>query len=360
MKSEAKNKTMIYHVDPLNPEPEPIEAAAAVIRRGGTVAFPTETVYGLGANALSAEAVTGIFQAKGRPSDNPLIVHVAAPEECLTLADNIPPDAYRLMERFWPGPLTLVLPKRALIPDIVTAGLATVGIRMPDHPVALALLRAAQRPIAAPSANLSGHPSPTTGAHVIHDLRGRVDIILDSGETGIGLESTVLDLTSPTPVILRPGGVTREMLLQVLEKVDQAAELLADETIPRSPGMKYRHYAPQAPMQVVVGNPENVQEQILALAKAARQEGKSVGILTSEEGRNRYPGFLVAVGGGCDQPEITARRLYALLRWLDEQQVDLILAEGVSLEGLGSAIMNRLCKAAGYNIIRVEERSDAL
>ncbi len=352
MKNYRKN-TRIFKVDPNNMDRGALSAAAEVIRQGGTVVFPTETVYGLGANALSADAVAGIFEAKGRPSDNPLIVHVASQADALALTEEIPESASVLMDAFWPGPLTLVMKKKAVIPAAVTAGLDTFGVRMPHHPVALALIAAAGLPIAAPSANLSGRPSPTSGQHVIQDLMGRVDMILDSGDTGIGLESTVLDLTGPIPTILRPGGVTREDLYAFLPRVDQAADDTVDEAVPRSPGMKYRHYAPKAPLQVVVGDPQKMQEAIWELGQQYCREGKKVGVLVREEHRFRYPGFVVAAAGQESHPEVTAQKLYAMLRWLDEQKVDVILAEGVASEGLGTAIMNRLCKAAGYKILRV-------
>ena len=325
-----------------------------MIREGGTVAFPTETVYGLGADALNPEAVGKIFWAKRRPADNPLIVHVDDVAWLGRLAERVPGEALRLAERFWPGPLTLVLRKSGEVPDITTAGLETVAVRMPRHPVALALIRESGRPIAAPSANLAGRPSPTTAQHVAEDLMGRIDLILDGGPTEIGVESTVIDLTSHPPQILRPGGVSLEELREVLGEVElhPAALGKAEERRPKSPGMKYRHYAPRAELIVVEGDPERVPVKIEEIARGYRALGRRVGILATDENLGRYrSGKAVSMGSRRD-PETIARNIFRVLRELDREGVDIIIAEGIPEEGIGLAVMNRLRKASGFNIIR--------
>jgi L-threonylcarbamoyladenylate synthase len=307
--------------------------AAGIIRKGGTVAFPTETVYGLGADALNAKAVKKIFRAKGRPSDNPLIVHIASRKDVYKLADDVPRSAELLMEKFWPGPLTMVLKKSKSVPKIATAGLNTVAIRMPRHKVALALIKAAKAPIAAPSANLSGKPSPTSAEHVIFDLSGKIDAIIDGGETDIGIESTVIDLTSKVPAILRPGKITREQLKKVLGKI---ATHHGKQKTARSPGMKHRHYAPEAKMIIVKGKPAAVKKEIAKLAKAYGKMGKRVAVI--KIGKNL---------------EATAKNLFAILRHLDRKKFGIILSESIPKKGLGVAIMDRLERAAGNNIIEV-------
>ena len=346
--------TYVYKVDPEKPDPNKIAACAWLLKTGKTVAFPTETVYGLGADALCPEAVAGIFAAKGRPSDNPLIVHVAKREDCELLAEPVSARARRLMEIFWPGPLTLVLPRRKGVSPLVTAGLDTVALRMPDHKVALALIQEAKMPIAAPSANVSGRPSPTCAAHVLKDMAGRIGAVLDGGETGIGLESTVLDVTRKVPVILRPGGITRLDIEAVVGEV-KVEKTQEDEAIflPRSPGMKYRHYAPEADMLVVEGNPNRTAEEIIKEAKAASAAGKKVVVLAPKEHLFRYEGFWAVSMGQEKKPETIARRLYKLLREMDDLRVDLILAQGIDSSGIGAAIMNRLRKASGFSIRRV-------
>lgn len=325
------------------------------MRRGGLVAFPTETVYGLGANALDGRAVEGIFQAKGRPADNPLIVHVAGREAVGGLVKEVPGVARELMNAFWPGPLTIILPVGKDVPAEVTAGLDTVALRMPRHPVALGLIRAAGVPVAAPSANTSGRPSPTTAQHVLNDLEGRIDMVLDGGPAGVGVESTVLDLTAPAPIVLRPGGITPEELCLVLGTVEvdpQARFANQGEGRPRSPGMKYTHYAPRARLLVVEGRAEAVAVKIKELAGEYRNRGKRVGILSYEDSADFTNIGEVIMVGRRAQPETVAEKLYAALRCFDETDVDLILAEGIDDQGVGLAVMNRLRKAAGGQIIR--------
>ncbi|WP_031406642.1 L-threonylcarbamoyladenylate synthase [Geobacillus vulcani] len=324
-----------------------IREAVEWLRVGEVIAFPTETVYGLGADAANTTAVEKIFAAKGRPSDNPLIVHVASMAQAEAVAASIPPMAKMLMERFWPGPLTLVLPKRSgAVSERVTAGLPTVAVRMPDHPLALALIEASGLALAAPSANRSGRPSPTTAAHVLADLDGRIAGVIDGGPTGVGVESTVLDCSGDVPTILRPGGVTKEALIEVIGRVEEAAAV-SDEAAPKAPGMKYTHYAPKAPLWIVAGPPAFLQR----LVDESRAEGKTVGVLTTEENRNEYAADVVLPCGTRRALETVASRLYDTLRRFDETNVDLIYSEAFPEEGIGAAIMNRLRKAAGGRII---------
>jgi L-threonylcarbamoyladenylate synthase len=347
--------TRVFVTDAANPEPEVLAQAAAVIRQGGLVAFPTETVYGLGANAMDAAAVARIFAAKGRPADNPLIVHVASREALDRVVTSVSPEAERLMERFWPGPLTLVLPRASSVPDIVSCGLPTVGVRMPDHPVALALIHAAGVPIAAPSANLSGRPSPTSAEHVIEDLSGRVNVVLDGGETGVGLESTVLDLTVDPPVLLRPGGVTMEQLTAEIGPivVDQALHGAEPGEAPRSPGMKYTHYAPKAPLLLVDGPVLQMQAKIRDLIYEYQEEGCRVGVMSSAESRGAYQAPVILEYGSREDLAGIASDLFSTLRAFDRHEVDVILAEGVPTTGIGLAIMNRLRRAAGGQVVAV-------
>lgn len=351
-----KVSTRYIKVDPANPEKAAVEEAGRILRQGGLVAFPTETVYGLGANALDGSAAARIFKAKGRPADNPLIVHVANTEEAGTLAEDINQNARVLMETFWPGPLALILPARAAVPAEVTAGLKTVAIRMPDHPVALALIEAAGVPVAAPSANLSGRPSPTTAQHVLQDLDGRIEAVLDGGPTGVGVESTVLDLTVPVPTVLRPGGITPEDLGEVIGRVEvdpAAASGVFNRDKHLSPGMKYDHYAPRAPLFLVEGSSEAVALKIAELAGKQRSMGKRVGILSYSDSHDFSALGEVVLAGMREKPGTVAAGLYAALRRFDELKVDLILAEGLEVKGVGLAVMNRLRKASGGRILRV-------
>lgn len=324
-----------------------LEEAAALLRQKETIAFPTETVYGLGADATSDEAVAKIFAAKGRPSDNPLIVHIALKEQLDSMAAYIPPVAETLMEMFWPGPLTLLFPKKESVSDKITAGLSTVAVRMPDHPLALALIRQANVPVAAPSANRSGRPSPTLASHVYEDLNGRIPGIVDGGPTGIGVESTVLDCTGDIPVILRPGGITKEQLEEAVGQVLLDPALQDETQAPKSPGMKYTHYAPEAPLTIVEGSREFLQE----LVKHRREEGLRVGVLTTEENQHFYEADVILSCGRRSDLATVAAHLYDVLRSFDEAGVDIIYSEAFPNEALGIAIMNRLTKAAGHRSI---------
>jgi L-threonylcarbamoyladenylate synthase len=348
--------TRYIKVDPVHPDEGAINEAGLILRSGGLVAFPTETVYGLGADATNGRAVARIFQAKGRPPDNPIIVHVASRSQLRSLAADIPGKAVLLMGAFWPGPLTLILPVAREVPSEVTAGLPTVAVRMPDHPVALAFIKAAGVPVAAPSANLSGRPSPTRAEHVMQDLDGRIEAVLDGGPAGIGVESTVLDLTSHIPAILRPGGITLEELEACLGEVDvdpDAAAGFYDGESPRSPGMKYIHYAPRAPLLLVTGSPAAVARKIRELALEEKSCGRRAGILTYSDSSDFSAVGEVVVAGRRDRPETVAAALYSALRRFNELGVDIILAEGLEGKGVGLAVMNRLKKAAGGRIIQV-------
>lgn len=355
--------TRVFVLRPGESWEEALAVAARALRDGELVAFPTETVYGLGANALDADAVARIFAAKARPADNPLIVHVADLEAVHPLVTKEPAQLRTLAKHFWPGPLTLVLPRSPVVPDVTTGGLDSVGVRLPNHPVALALLRRAAVPVAAPSANRSGRPSPTQAAHVLDDLDGRVAVVLDGGPTGVGVESTVLDLTGMVPTILRPGGVTREQLAAVLGHVDvdwraRALPTTEEQELGpvRSPGMKYKHYAPLAPATLVEGEPPDIWFTMYDLLKAA-PSGQRVGVLVTAEGEKwlRQKGLperavLLSLGSRRD-PEQVARRLFASLRHMDEVGAEWLLMEGISENGVGLAVMNRLRRAAGGNIV---------
>ena len=335
----------------LPPTEQAIAEAAAIIKAGGLVAFPTETVYGLGANALDASAVAQIFEAKQRPQDNPLIVHIAAPEEAEVLA-HVSDMAKKLMAAFFPGPLTLLMKKKPVVPDITTAGLDSVGIRMPNHPVALALIKAAKHPIAAPSANRSGKPSPTDATHVLSDMQGRIPLILAGGECRIGVESTVLDLTCTPPMILRPGGVTKEMLLSVLDEVAVAESIMrplrADEEA-LSPGMRHKHYSPEGALALVEG------ERALAAMRKLYDESDSACLFAFEEDLpslgNRYCLSL----GSRNAPNEMANRLFRHLRRMDDEKIRCIYSVVIDTSGIGLAIMNRLGRAAGFHFVNAEE-----
>ena len=343
--------TVVYKVDPLEPDRLILRKAAEIIRKGGLVAFPTETVYGLGANALDPEAVKKIFLTKGRPADNPLIVHIADKDHIHKLTKNVPKEAEALITRFFPGPLTIVLEKKPIVPDETTASLPTVAVRMPNHKIALGLIEESYTPIAAPSANKAGRPSPTKAQHVLQDLGGEVELIIDGGATRFGLESTVVDLTAKPPELLRPGAVTLEMLREVLGTVHihpSVLQQVAWKDVAKSPGMKYRHYAPRAELMVVLGNHRDVQMKIEQLIQDFCLRNMRIGVATTT-GKQYRVSHLERLG--MSKQEI-ARNLFDVLRRFDEARVDVIFAEGVDEEGLGLAIMNRLKKASGYKIVR--------
>jgi L-threonylcarbamoyladenylate synthase len=349
-------QTVLYKVNPDEPELKKIREAAALIKAGGLVAFPTETVYGLGANALNADAVLALFKAKKRPLDNPPIVHVENVSDVYKLTETVPAKAEALMKQFWSGPLTLVFQRSNLVPDVTTAGLETIAVRMPKHKIALALIRESGVPIAAPSANLAGKPSPTTAQHVFDDLNGRIDAILDGGATRIGVESTVLDVSVDPPVLLRPGGTSLEALRKAVGEVKLHPFITAEAELPaekaRSPGMLHKHYAPKAAVILVEGVVPAVMRQVKELTTACWMQNKRVGVLATDETAWAYEADVVKSMGSRRNVDAMAANLFRLLREFDVENVDVIVAEGVPTEGLGLAVMNRLRKASGYNIIK--------
>lgn len=332
-----------------------VEEAGRIIQAGGLVAFPTETVYGLGGDALNGESSGRIYRAKGRPSDNPLIVHICRMEDLFPIVAQVPDTARKLADAFWPGPLTMILPKSDMVPRETTGGLDTVAVRMPMHPVALALIDAAGGYVAAPSANRSGRPSPTLPKYVAEDLDGRIDMILDGGEIEIGLESTIVDLTEEVPMILRPGYITKEMLESVL------GEVRVDRTVldgnsgqpPKAPGMKYRHYAPKGELTIIDGRQEQVVEEINRRAREMQEKGERVGVIGTAETVGRYMADSVKSAGCRDDGKTVAKSLYRILREFDEEGMTVIYSENFGTageEGIGQAVRNRLLKAAGHHI----------
>lgn len=351
------------------------EEAGRILREGGLVAFPTETVYGLGGNGLNPDASKKIYAAKGRPSDNPLILHIADVDMLYDIAVDVNDKAHKLIEAFWPGPLTMVFKKADGVPYTTTGGLDSVAVRMPSHPVALEMIRAAGVPVAAPSANVSGRPSPTLAKHVVEDMDGRIEMIIDGGNIAIGIESTIVDMTSEPPVILRPGYVTKAMMEEIIGEVSLDPTLLikpTEDLRPKAPGMKYRHYAPRAELTLYEGDIEQVTAVVWEQATCKLAQGKKVAIIATEESKAVYdklaleaevagklqrdgkePQFIML--GSRQDEESIARNLYAALRECDDRQVDYIYSETFSLENFGQAIMNRLRKAAGYNIINLND-----
>lgn len=332
-----------------------IMEAANIIKNSGIVAFPTETVYGLGANALDSVAVSKIFKAKGRPQDNPLIVHVAN-KDISDLVLNIPEIAKELMDKFWPGPLTIIFEKNNIIPNETSAGLNTIGIRMPNNKIALKLIELSNRPIAAPSANISGRPSPTEVDRCVEDLSGKVDYILGGYRSEVGVESTIVDCTVSPPSILRPGGITLEMLREIHSGIDIDEGIKGkpiDDLKPKAPGMKYRHYAPNAKLKIISGNKEKTIDKIKEIVDNYIEKNKEVAILCTNENLNEFPKGKVISLGSESMLEDIARNLFESLRSCDDLGVDIILCEAFEEKGVGVAIMNRLNKAAGFDIIEV-------
>lgn len=345
--------TVIYKLNETNIDMDLIKKIGLVLREGGLVAFPTETVYGIGANALNGEAILNIYKAKGRPSDNPLIVHIDDINHLSKYAKEINEDAKKLMNEFWPGPLTLIFKKTKLIPDTISGGLDTVAIRIPSNKIARYIIKEAKVPIAAPSANISGRPSPTAAKHVIEDLYNKVDIIVDGGNTNIGLESTVLDVTDAIPVILRPGGITKSMIEKVIGKVNIDDSLINKELAPKSPGMKYKHYAPKGSLIVVSGDEEKVVNKINEWIKEKEKEGYSVGVIATTEASKNYKCKNIEIIGDKHNHSQIAANLFNVLRKMDENNIDYIYSQAFSEEDIGMAIMNRLMKAAGNKKITI-------
>lgn len=330
--------------------------AGRVLREGGLVAFPTETVYGLGGDALNPESSRKIYAAKGRPSDNPLIVHISRFEDLYFITREVPETAKRLADAFWPGPLTMILKRSEQVPRETTGGLDTVAVRMPSDAVARRLIDYGGGYVAAPSANLSGRPSPTAAKYVLEDMTGRIDVIIDGGENRLGLESTIVDMTVSPPQLLRPGYITREMLEETLgEEVDIDATILGGDNgqAPRAPGMKYRHYAPKGLLTIVEGEPGKVAAYINEQALRDRQAGEKVGVIGTEELLSSYYADVVKSVGSRQDEEDIARHLYTVLREFDDEAVTRIYSESFGREGLGQAIMNRLLKAAGHRVVRL-------
>ena len=348
-------ETKVAIVKDLDKDIKYIEEAAQIIKNGGNVVFPTETVYGLGGDALNVDAVNKIFQAKGRPQDNPLIIHVAS-KDLSRWAREVPEIAKKLIDKFWPGPLTIILNKKNIVPDVTSASLESVGIRMPNNEVALKLIELSGTTIAAPSANISGRPSPTDVERCVEDLSGIVDYILGADKSEVGVESTIIDCTVEPAVVLRPGGVTLEMLKEIDDRITLDKGIMTKPTKdfkPKAPGMKYRHYAPKAKVTIVIGDSHKVVEKINEIVHNNIEQGKKVGILASKENEDKYKeGEVLVLGSSKDLREV-AHNLFEYLRSFDDIGVDVILAEGYEEKGVGIAVMNILKKAAGYDIINV-------
>lgn len=350
-------KTIINKIDRNNIDENIIEQAGAILRAGGLVTFPTETVYGLGANALDEEAAKKTYAAKGRPSDNPLIVHIARMEDLDRIVTEVPEEAKMLAKRFWPGPLTMIFHKDACVPLGTTGGHNTVAVRMPDDEIARKLILAGGGYVSAPSANTSGRPSPTTAQHVADDLDGKIEMIIDGGSVEIGVESTIVDMTVWPPMILRPGAITAEMLCEVIGEVAIDEALLSENSdlAPKAPGMKYRHYAPKAEMIIVNGEPEAMVKAIRQLAFARKKEGKKVGIIATNESLSSYTVGIIKSIGSRENERTVARNLYRILREFDGEDVDYIYSEAFPEDGIGTAVMNRLGKAAGHHMLQADE-----
>lgn len=332
-----------------------LREAGLIIKEGGLVAFPTETVYGLGGDGLNPQSSRKIYEAKGRPSDNPLIIHIGEWDALEKIVSYIPDSAKILADRFWPGPLTMIFKKADIVPKETTGGLDTVAVRFPSDPVAIAFIKEAGGYVAAPSANTSGRPSPTSGRYVYEDMQGKIEMILDGGSCEIGLESTIIDLTEEIPVILRPGYITEEMLQEVLSEVDVDRTILsvASGIAPKAPGMKYRHYAPKGDLVIVKGEEQQVLDFVNAKIKEGQAFGKKIGVIATDETMERYESCIIkSVGKRNDEVSI-ARSLYKVLREFDCEDAEYIYAESFASDGMGQAIMNRLLKAAGHKVIEL-------
>lgn len=352
--------TKVVAVRGTSADEEIIKAAGEIIQAGGLVAFPTETVYGLGGDAMNPEAAGKIYAAKGRPSDNPLIIHICRMKDLPVIAEDVPEAAYLLAEIFWPGPLTMIFKKTHFVPADTTGGLDTVAVRMPANQTALKLIEAAGGFVAAPSANLSGRPSPTVARYVIEDMDGRIDMILDGGEAEIGLESTIIDMTQEIPVILRPGRITEEMLAEVLNRVLSDRASMEDvQAAPKAPGMKYRHYAPSGRLTVVEGTEGKVVSYINRQLEADRAAGKKTGVIGTDRTTGLYGADSIKNVGSREDELSIARQLYRILREFDDEKIEAIYSEAFAETGetgVGHAVMNRLLKAAGYRVITLQEK----
>ena len=347
--------TKLVKVDAERPDLNVLREAADILRNGGLVAFPTETVYGLGANGLDAEACKKIYEAKGRPSDNPLILTIGDLNGLYPIVNKVTENAEKIIKAFWPGPITLVLPKADCVPDTVTGGLDTVAIRFPSHAVARELIKLAGIPVAAPSANSSGKPSPTRASHVEFDLNGKIDMIIDGGPAEWGLESTILDVSEDKPVLLRPGAVTKEMIEGVVGEIDVDPAVYmkpSADIVPKAPGMKYKHYSPSARVILVSGSRDNVIKKINEKTEEDLKKGLSVGIMATEQTKDCYKAGKILVVGDREKPETIGANLFKILRKFDYIGADVVYSEVFDEDGEGAAIMNRLNKAAAFNYIR--------
>ena len=354
-------ETKILKIDAEKEEFTPLEEqalqdAGEIIKSGGLVAFPTETVYGLGGDGLNKESSRKIYAAKGRPSDNPLIIHIANMEALDYIVEEVTQEAQKIARAFWPGPLTMILRKSENVPEETTGGLQTVAVRMPSNKVACKLIEYGGGYIAAPSANLSGRPSPTVAKYVVEDMNGRIDMIIDGGEVGIGLESTIIDLTVTPPQILRPGYITQAMLNEVLGNVDVDKTILDDKTgqAPKAPGMKYRHYAPKGELTIVAGESPQVVDYINRMTAEMMQMGKKVGVIASLENLEKYGAEIVKSAGSREDEEAVAHNLYRISREFDDEGAEIIFSEAFADGTLGQAIMNRLLKAAGHKMVKLD------
>lgn len=349
-------ETIIERVEPFEPDENVLKKAAGILRKGGLVAFPTETVYGLGGNGLDSYVCKKIYEAKGRPSDNPLILHVSRIDQINHIVRDIPKNAYNVMKTFWPGPITLVMPKKNCVPIEVTGGLDTVAVRFPSNVIAQSLISMAGFPIAAPSANSSGKPSPTRASHVEFDLYGKIDMIIDGGPSKVGLESTILDVTNKIPIILRPGAISREMLEKVVGKVEVDSAVTGkpdSNSVPKAPGMKYVHYSPKADITLVKGDLNKVAEKINNLVENDIKNGIKPGIIATVQTKDFYSMGTVLVVGDRNREETIGSNLFKVLRKFDFLEIDKVYSEVFDETGEGAAIMNRLNKAAGYKCIDV-------
>lgn len=349
-------KTRIIQVDEKNIDKEVIREAGGIIRSGGLVAFPTETVYGLGGDALNPASSRKIYEAKGRPSDNPLIVHIARWEALAAIVKRVPEEAVKLARDYWPGPLTMILEKSDLVPKETTGGLDTVAVRMPSHKTALDFIEAAGGYVAAPSANRSGRPSPTVARYVIQDLNGRIEMILDGGDVELGLESTIVDLTAQMPTILRPGYVTRQMLEQTLDEVEEDVTILRADSgqAPKAPGMKYRHYAPKGELTIITGPERKVVDYINIQLDQWRAGNKKTGVIATDATMAAYRADVCKNAGSRLDESAMARQLYRILREFDDEGVEIIYSESFEGSGVGQAVMNRLLKAAGHRVTELK------
>lgn len=347
--------TQIIQVDEQHIQINLLRQAGEIIKAGGLVAFPTETVYGLGGDALNPDSSRKIYEAKGRPSDNPLIVHICRMEDLPYLVKEIPEAAKKLADAFWPGPLTMIFRKSPAVPTETTGGLATVAVRMPSHKTALSFIREAGGYVAAPSANRSGKPSPTCAKYVEEDMAGRIEMILDGGDVEIGLESTIVDMTEEIPVILRPGYITKEMLEEALGSVREDGTMMSDESgqAPKAPGMKYRHYAPKGSLVIVDGEEARVTAYINEQLERLRREGHRTGVIGTDATIARYKGDVCKSAGSREDESTIAKELYRILREFDDEEVTAIFSESFDTAGIGQAIMNRLLKAAGHHMVHL-------